>query len=155
MRFEIHKATIEDAPGIAKVLRGLGWFEPINTETEKNTTERVHQHLRLCLMDNSHSVFVTKDLDGSILAYASVHWIPYLFLPGAEGYVSELFVHPTSRGQGIGTLLLEAIKQEALQHGCYRLMLINNRTRKSYQLGFYGKNGWEERPQMANFIYKL
>jgi len=155
MQFKIYKASMDDAPGIAGVLRELGWFDPINTETETETTERVRRHLRLCLKDDSHSVFVAKSPDGTTFGYASAHWNPYLFLPGLEGYISELFVQPEHRGQGIGTQLLKTIEQEARQRNCYRLMLINNRTRKSYLLGFYGKNGWEERPQMANFILKL
>jgi len=155
MHFRIYQASIDDAAGIAGVLRELGWFEPVNQETSAETTERVRRHLYLCLMDNSHSVFVARSPEGATIGYIAAHWNPYLFLSGPEGYISELFVHPEYRGQGIGTQLLEIVQKEARQRGCYRLMLINNRTRQSYLLGFYEKNGWVERPQMANFIYKL
>jgi hypothetical protein len=33
--------------------------------------------------------------------------------------------------------------------------VVNMRHRESYKLGFYRKCGWEERPDAANFVYKL
>jgi len=84
-----------------------------------------------------------------------VHWLSYLFLPGPEGYVSELFLRPSARGQGLGASLLETVKAEAQERGAYRLSLLNNKSRESYERGFYTKQGWEERPLMANFIYRM
>ena len=72
-----------------------------------------------------------------------------------EGYVSELFIKEQARGQGIGARLLEAVQAEARNRGCTRLMLLNVRKRESYQRGFYAKHGWEERPEAANFIFRL
>ncbi len=89
------------------------------------------------------------------MGYAAVHWLPYLFMPGPEGFVSELFIDDEARGQGIGTKLLESVKQEAQARGCTRLSLINLRDRESYQRGFYAKLGWQERPDAANFILRL
>lgn len=34
-------------------------------------------------------------------------------------------------------------------------MLVNSRERESYQRQFYQKQGWIERENIANFIYKL
>lgn len=151
----IRKAEIKDAKDIADILHCLGWFANVNKEPSETTRDRVIRHLELCHADNSHSVYAAELETNRVLGYASVHWNPYLFLPGPEGYVSELFVHPDFQNQGIGTALLEKIKQEGRQRGCSRLMLINNRTRQSYEQGFYSKNGWEERLQMSNFIFSL
>ena len=93
--------------------------------------------------------------DGKIVGYGSVHWLPYLFLQGPEGYVSELFVRESARGQGIGRELLRKIEAEARARGCVRLSLINLRNRESYMREFYVKSGWEERPEAANFIYRI
>jgi GNAT superfamily N-acetyltransferase len=84
-----------------------------------------------------------------------VHWLPYLFFSGPEGFVSELFVGGPSRGQGVGRQLLEAVKVEATERGCVRLQLINFRDRESYQRGFYQKCGWEERGTAANFVLQF
>jgi len=37
------------------------------------------------------SVYVAEVDDGNVAAYLTVQWLPYLFLPVLEGYVSELF----------------------------------------------------------------
>ena len=93
--------------------------------------------------------------DGGLLGYTTVHWLPCLFLPSPEGYVAELFVSQEARGQGIGRTLLDEVVEEARRRGCSRLQLINFRQRESYARGFYAKNGWEERPDAANFALSL
>jgi GNAT superfamily N-acetyltransferase len=105
--------------------------------------------------DGSHSVFVAEEPAGKIIGYGSVHWLPYLFMSGPEGYVSELFVSASARGQGIGRELLKVIESEARVRGCQRLSLTNLRNRESYKRQFYLKAGWQERSEAANFIYVL
>jgi GNAT superfamily N-acetyltransferase len=155
MDIQIRRAVIEDAAAIADLLHEVGFFERINREAPEETRERVSRHLALCLADDSHSIYVAESSQGGLAGYAAAHWLPYLFLAGPEGYVSELFLREAARGQGTGARLLDAIKAEALQRGCGRLNLLNNRERESYLRGFYAKQGWEERPDMANFIYRL
>jgi GNAT superfamily N-acetyltransferase len=76
-------------------------------------------------------------------------------MSGPEGYVSELFVSASARGQGIGRELLKVIESEARVRGCQRLSLTNLRDRESYKRQFYLKAGWHERSEAANFIYVL
>jgi GNAT superfamily N-acetyltransferase len=66
-----------------------------------------------------------------------------------------LFLRPSARGQGLGAELLETVKAEARERGAFRLSLLNNRSRESYERGFYQKHSWEERQIMANFIYRM
>lgn len=155
MDIQIRRAVIADAPSIADLLHEIGHFERINREAPEETRENVTRHLVLCLADDSHSIYVAEDEAGGIAGYAAVHWLPYLFLAGPEGYVSELFLREAARGQGTGARLLEAVKAEARERGCARLDLLNSKERESYQRGFYAKHGWEERPGMANFIYRM
>ena len=151
---QIRAARSDDAAGIADLIVRLGTFqhhfEGLSTDAIQ---QRVGKHLELCLADDSHTVFVA--VTDRIVGYAAVHWLPYLFMPGPEGFVSELFIDDETRGQGIGTRLLESVKQEAQARGCTRLSLINLRDRESYQRGFYAKLGWQERPDAANFILRL
>jgi GNAT superfamily N-acetyltransferase len=93
---------------------------------------RVSRPLQLCLADNSHSIYVAERPEGELVGYIAVHWLPYLFLPGPEGYISELFIRELARGQGLGSQLLEVVKKEAAERGCIRLSLINIRSRESY-----------------------
>lgn len=155
MNMQIRKAVLSDVPAIASLLRSLGFFARISAEAPEITKKRVTDHLTLASADDSHLVLVAETAQGEIAGYCAAHWLPYLILPGPEGYVSELFIHESFRDQGIGGTLLEAIKAEAQQRGCSRLMLLNMRKRESYQRSFYQKQGWEERPEMANFVLPL
>jgi GNAT superfamily N-acetyltransferase len=151
---QLRKATIEDAAPLALLLREIGWFEAFKTESVDDSTRRVRSELELCLADGSHSVYVAQFGD-RIVGYVSVHWIPYLFMPGPEGYVSELFVRDGERGQSVGTQLLQVITAEARSRGCSRLALTNLRHRESYQRHFYTKAGWTERSDAAQFVYPM
>jgi len=153
--WRIRPATPDDVEAIAAILKGLGWFSFINGEVTAETETRVKRHLRLCLTGDSHTVLVAEVGGGAVLGYAAVHWLPYLILQGPEGYVSELFVAEAARGAGLGTKLLEAVRNMAIGRGCSRLMLVNRKTRESYQRGFYRKLGWEEREEFANFVLHL
>ncbi|MGG6296192.1 N-acetyltransferase family protein [Leptolyngbya sp. AN02str] len=154
MSLHIHKARSHDAEALTNVLKDLGWFAHLNAESDEVSQARIAQHLALCNADNSHSIYVAE-LEETVVGYIAVHWLPYLFLPGPEGYVSELFVKEVARGQGIGTQLLEAVKAEAKARGCFRLRLINGRDRESYKRKFYQSQGWTEREDTASFVYIL
>ncbi len=146
MNIRVRNAEAGDAPGIAFIVReafpGAG-------------EEQVARHLSTCLEEANHLVLVAVTGDIEIAGYVSVHWLPYLFLPGLEGFVSELFVREAARGQGAGRMLLAAVKKEATRRGCTRLSLLNMRDRPSYQRRFYSKDGWTERPEAANFILRI
>ncbi len=153
MTVQIREANAQDAGSLAELLKDIGWFESFNNEPLEVTSQRVRVHVEQCCADKSHTIFVAASSDGQIVGYGSVHWLPYLFLQGAEGLVSELFVRESARGQGVGRELLRNIETEARARGCARLSLINLRNRESYMRQFYVKAGWEERPEAANFIY--
>lgn len=155
MQYQIRKAQEKDAAALSDLLAGIGWFGHLENEPADQTRQRVRRHLGLCLSDESHSVFIAESPSGELLGYCAVHWLPYLFLRGPEGFVSELFVSEAARGQGVGGELLENVIAEARVRDCSRLSLVNGRNRDSYQRGFYTRHGWEERPDMANFIYRL
>ena len=151
----IRKASVDDARELALLLQGIGWFEKFSAGKIDALTEQVRARLEQCLMDDSHLILVAEDADGKIAGYGSVHWLPYLFMSGPEGYVSELFVSAAARGRGVGQELLGVIEKAGRARGCQRLSLINLRNRESYQRQFYSKAGWRERGEAANFIYLL
>jgi len=102
----IRKAAATDTESIVNILRGLNWFAILDAESPDQTLARVARHLALCLADTSHSVYVAETTAGAVVGYIAVHWQPSLFLPGPEGYISELFVEAAARGQGLGRQLL-------------------------------------------------
>ena len=141
MDITIRNVQFQDAEDITGIIREVGWFEHLKSESAQTTAARVRQHISLCLADDSHSAFVAEDEEQKVIGYASVHYLPYFFLPGPEGYVSELFISAETRGKGVGTALLEMVISEAQKRGCARLSLINSRTRESYIRQFYEKHG--------------
>lgn len=153
--FNVRKAALSDALALAAFLKGMNYFHRLEALSLPQVEAQVERHLRLCLADDGHSVYLAETPAGEILGYSNVHWLPYLFLPGPEGYVSELFVAESARGQGIGTALLKAVKGEAAARGCSRLSLLNMRGRESYQREFYAKDGWQERDDAANFVFDM
>ncbi|MGH7796130.1 MAG: GNAT family N-acetyltransferase [Candidatus Binatia bacterium] len=155
MDIPIRKATLDDARQLAVLLQAIGWFEAFNSGNTDGSRARVEARLTQCLADQSHSVFIAESPAGEIAGYGSVHWLPYLFMSGPEGYVSELFIRESARGQGVGGKLLKIIEAEARARGCQRLSLINLRSRESYQRQFYIKAGWTERAEAANFVYSM
>ncbi len=150
----IRQATNDDVAAIDAILRGREGFLEDTEEPPARTHQRIADHLNRCQADESHTVLVADD-GREVLGYIGVHWLPYLMLSGREGFVSELFVAESARGRGVGSKLLSAVTEEAVQRECFRLMLLNRRTRESYGRGFYVKAGWTERHEFANFVLFL
>lgn len=155
MDIRIRRATKDDAQTLAEMLRALGTIKHVITEAPEATAARVTRHLGMCLADQSHLILLAEDDACALAGYLAIHWLPYLILRGPEGYISELFVTPESRGRGVGSKLLAAAVEEAKARGCSRLMLLNMRDRESYKREFYRKQSWEEREDAANFVLHL
>jgi len=152
---DLRRVSIDDAEELASLLKDVGWFEFLEKRSDDEVREHVKTQLERCLADDSHWVFVAQADNDQIVGYASVHFLPYLFMRGPEGYVSELFVRESARGQGVGRELVKYVETEAKARGCHRLSLINLRSRESYRRQFYVKAGWQERAEAANFIRVL
>jgi GNAT superfamily N-acetyltransferase len=146
----IRPARLTDAGAIVELWRALGWFPHIDDEPRADTEARIAGHLELCFADDSHMVLVAENGGGAFAGFVSVHWLPYLFLAGPEGYITELFVVESERGKGIGSMLLSEVGERAKERGCSRLQLVTGKARDSYK--FYHKLGWKERPELADFV---
>ena len=150
----IRDARREDAAAIDAILRAIGWFERINRETSEQSRAQIGQRLTQCQREGTHTILVATLSESLVVGYIAVHWFPVL-MRGLEGYVSELFVHPSATGRGIGGRLLAAIDEEARSRNATRLILLNRRDRESYQRGFYAQHGWEELREGAFFALIL
>jgi GNAT superfamily N-acetyltransferase len=150
--FEIRPATPEDADGIVEVLQGHGGPPSSYLEPDQ-LAPHVHKTIAECLSREDTDLLICLDPEGMVLGYMSLHWYPYLFAPGSEGYLAELFVHPAKRGQGVGGQLLKHAEEEGRNRGCFRLLLLNLKSRESYKRGFYTKGGWTEREDLVAFMY--
>ncbi len=152
MAATIRAVKLEDAPALADLVRDLGEFSSVTQEVPAVTFRRVEQHLGIITTSERHTLLVAEE-NGELIGYCSAHWIP--MMSQLSGFVSELFVRPSRRGEGIGTRLLGHIETEARARGCGRLHLENFRTKASYKRGYYAKHGFSERPAAASFILDL
>ncbi|HEU4784409.1 MAG TPA: GNAT family N-acetyltransferase [Ktedonobacterales bacterium] len=149
----IRNALSEDAPAIDAVLRALGWFTHLDDIPSSDTQAGIARVIaEKCSQDGDNTLLVAEYDAGGVVGYLFVHWLPNLIF-GGEGYVSELFILPEARGQGIGGALLEEVKRRGIARGYQRLTLFNRRERESFQRGFYPKHGWVERDDAALFMY--
>jgi GNAT superfamily N-acetyltransferase len=153
MQITYRPAQPSDARDLTGLLRSIGGFREIDNETFEQTEEHLSRNLVQLIGEETSTVLVAEDEQGAVVGYVSVHWQPHLIHARPEGYISELFVLETVRGQGIGARLLELVQAEARKRNCGRLLLLNIRTRESYQRQFYKKHGWFEWEDAATFVY--
>ncbi|QTX20337.1 GNAT family N-acetyltransferase [Comamonas aquatica] len=148
----LRAAQPDDAPALAALLQGIGWFDRFAT----GHPEAHAAQLAPLLTPNPHQLqLVACDAQGQLIGYCAVHWLPIAILQGWEGYVSELFIADSARGLGVGSQLLDQVTAAARSRGCRRLWLVNNRQRDSYHRGFYARQGWQEQAQAARFVLDL
>lgn len=153
--WHIRRARVDDAAQLAGLLLSIGWFSALEGRNRGEVEALVMAHLQALVDSPTSTLHVVEGPAGALLGYSNTHWLHDLFMPGPEGYLSELFVHDSARGAGIGSALLDALAAEARERGAHRLTLLNGKHRDSYARQFYEKHGWKERPFMANFVYEL
>lgn len=151
----IRQATLDDAASIAAVVHAITELQNVARRPRESTARAIAGNLERIEGSGCSTAYVAEVPEGTIVGYAAVHWVPFLFLPGGEAYVTELFVRPTHSGKGVGSSLLETLTAEAKRRGCARVLLLNGRDVESYRREFYKNRGWIERPAMANFIFPI
>lgn len=156
----IRKAQLSDVEALTSITRELNWFQPHSVEInasklKSNIAHRFYQHIEQSIVSHFYSLYVADVLSNGIVGYSAVYWLNQLYLPAAEGFITDLFVSSPFQRQGIASLLLEQIKDEAIARDCSRLMLQANKNKPVYLNEFYIKRGWEECQTTAVFIYKL
>lgn len=151
----IRPAERADLKAVAALWRELGWLDWIRNEDPAQVENAMAERLAENQADGSHLALVAEDGGGQLLGYAAIHFLPYLMMPGPEAYVSELFVMANARGRGVGQSMLRHLEGLAKERGCCRMMLFTGRDRESYEREFYKKQGWQERPVVANFVRNL
>ncbi|MGI9185918.1 MAG: GNAT family N-acetyltransferase [Gaiellales bacterium] len=144
----IRPARAQDAPAIAELLEALGDLPMLADEDVAAVAAR---HVPLAVASPDTTLLVVEEPSG-LIGYANVHWVHDLFMPGPEGYLSELFILESHSGRGIGSEVLAVIESEARERGAFRLSLLNAKRRASYERRFYERHGWVERPEIANFV---
>lgn len=153
IEMNIREAEANDLDSIITLIKEFNFIK--ENESYEDVYKAMMETLKLCNIDKSHTVLISEEIAGDFLGFIVIHWLPYLIFRRPEGYVSELFITSSARGKGVGTRLLEKARKEARKRGCFRLNVLNRKDRSSYHRKFYKKDGWTEREEIANFVFKL
>ncbi len=86
---------------------------------------------------------IVAETNGIIVGFISVIFYKTLYHKGGTALINELIVSFTHRGKGIGKLLLEAVRLEALKRGMDELEVGTEISNISAQ-SFYKKCGFDE-----------
>lgn len=152
MEIYFQSANENDAEKISDILISTQWFPQLNNKPRLEVVAMIRNRILETLKNRDHVCIVARTRDDEIIGYVNAHRLPYLFLFKDELYISELFVQKDHRGKGVGTRLIDHLKEIAKATDIGRLMLVTGKNRSSYQREFYKKIGWDERTQIANFI---
>ena len=154
-RMKIRKAVHPDVDAIVSILESTSEVSSVVNRGRDANTSIIRTNLERVLQSDTSTVFVAETEEGRPVGYCTVHWTPFLFLEGGEAYVTELFIHAQSRGEGIGSALLNRMEEEARERGCSRLSLLNGRKSEAYERSFYRNRNCVEREAMANFVLNI
>lgn len=149
----IREVKMEDAASLRELLIDIGWFNQ-GKIAEEGFIQKLERMVSWNIEGEDHLLLVAEE-NGRIIGYVAIHFIPYLFMGGPEGYISELFVKNDARGKGVGSKLISEAVKEGISRGCSRLQLVNMKNRESYARGFYTARGWRERVNAADFVYEI
>jgi GNAT superfamily N-acetyltransferase len=144
----IRPATTDDVSLILQLIRELAEFE--NLEHEVSTTAaELHQHL---FGPRPYAEVLIATLEDQPVGFALFfhNYSTFLSKPGI--YLEDLYVREAFRAHGVGTALLEAVRQLAVARGCGRFeWSVLNWNRRAIE--FYEKMG--AKPMSEWTIYRL
>lgn len=125
---KIRKATTDD----------LGSICDIYTSAFKGTTSPSNRQWWNILEDNNIHYYVAE-VDGFVVGVASLITINKLIRGGNRiGLIEDVAVSKTSGSRGVGRMLIEKLKDLAVERGCYKVILNCSED----NIGFYKKCGF-------------
>jgi GNAT superfamily N-acetyltransferase len=134
---QIRPASTADVAGIALLVRHYWELECIVGFDQS----RVTHVLRELLSKPDRGAGWVADSDGRIGGYLLAVFVFSLEHGGMMAEIDELFVAPTQRSTGVGSLLLEAAQRDLAASGTVRLQLqLNVENKRGRQ--FYLRNGF-------------
>ncbi|AOT72473.1 GNAT family N-acetyltransferase [Geosporobacter ferrireducens] len=86
---------------------------------------------------------LVAEIDEKIVGFISIIFYKTLFHKGGTALINELIIRSSYRGKGIGKLLIESAKEEAIKRGMDELEVGTEITNKEAQC-FYKKCGFNE-----------
>lgn len=145
MEITIGTAGTEQAPLIASLTKALLEEIMAATGTRHFTfdADAAAGHFRDFLGHGGYAAYLAER-QGQSVGFVTLSETRALYAGGVFGIVTELYVHPELRSQGIGECLLEAARSHARQAGWVRLEVTTPPLPEFERaLGFYRAHGFE------------
>ncbi len=134
---EVSVATLDDVPQLRELLELL-----FSQEAEFEAARAVQDAGLRQVIARSEvgQILVVRD-DASVVGMVNLLFTVSTALGGRVGLLEDMIVHPSWRGGGAGSLLLQFAITAARSAGCLRLTLLTDRTNEAAQR-FYGRQGF-------------
>lgn len=144
----IRTASAEDVPLILELIRELAEFEQLSHEV-RATEASLHEHL-FGPRPFAEVLIASVGLQPAGFALFFHNYSTFLARPGI--YLEDLYVREAWRSQGVGTALLQAVRQLAIARNCgrYEWSVLNWNRRA---IDFYEKMG--AKPLSEWTVYRL
>mgnify|MGYP000856554002 CR=1 FL=1 len=124
-KVKIRKATTDDLESICDIL----------TSAFKGVTTPSHRQWWNILEDNNIHYYIAE-IDGFLVGVASLITINKLIRGGNRvGLIEDVAVSKSAGSRGVGTMLIEKLKNLAVERGCYKVILNCSED----NIGFYKK----------------
>lgn len=133
---QIRDALVTDAAAIATLLRALDY-----PQTQLFVARKLAQ-----LLDDPNARQLVAVVDGAVVGFISLHFIPQLARAGDFCRISYFCVAASARGKGVGAALEARTDALARAHGCDRIELHCHSRRESAHR-FYARQGYVESPK--------
>lgn len=114
---KIRKATKEDCPAMLELIRELAAYEKAPEEV---TVDPKHFEESGFGANPVWWAFVVEDTSSNMVAFA-LYYIRYSTWKGQVMYLEDILVTESMRGNGIGRMLIERLKEEARDKGFKRI----------------------------------
>ena len=128
----VRPAASTDAGALAGLVAGF----PTPTPPSADAFARAF-HAKLA---DPKSCQLVAEQDGQLVGYVSGYCHPTFYARGQTAWVDEILVDESSRGRGLGRLLMEAFEEWARGHDCVLVSLATRGT-----TGFYEHLGYSSR----------
>ena len=112
----IRPANPDDGPSYIELVRSLAAFEKLPPPDEEACARLVADAFA---DPPRYRLWVAED-GGRVVAYAVTFETYSTFLARPTLFLEDLFVHPDARRRGIGTAMLEHLRDHARARGCGR-----------------------------------
>jgi GNAT superfamily N-acetyltransferase len=109
----VRRATVSDVPQLAELRRAFTYEDPPDAAVVRDDFDAAFAKLVSDGIETGRWIVWVADVDGEIVSHAFVGVIDKIPRPtvgfSAIGYLTNVYTRPGFRGQGLGTLVLDAV----------------------------------------------